>query len=184
MDDTARVIVRREQPEDADAVRAVHSAAFASGAGAAPGTGNASGDVVEARLADELRADGALPRLCFVAEAVGAVVGSVVCSRASLDGRPSVGLGPIGVLPAAQGRGVGSALMHAVLGAAEALEEPAVFLLGSPVYYRRFGFVAAALLGVASPDPSWGEHFQGRALASWHPALAGPFAYAAPFGRL
>lgn len=39
-----------------------------------------------------------------------------------------------------QGRGIGSALMHAVLGAADALNEPFVALLGHADYYARFGF--------------------------------------------
>jgi putative acetyltransferase len=37
------------------------------------------------------------------------VVAHVVSSRASIDGCPSVGLGPLGVLPAYQRRGVGQA---------------------------------------------------------------------------
>jgi putative acetyltransferase len=45
--------------------------------------------------------------------------------------------------------------MHAVLGAAEA--------------------------GTGSPDPSWGEHFQVRALGA---PLSGSFRYATPFDAL
>jgi len=37
-------------------------------------------------------------------------------------------------------------------------------------------------LGVTSPDPSWGEHFQARQLSG--PPLHGAFRYADPFGRL
>ena len=43
--------------------------------------------------------------------------------------------GPLSVRPDRQRRGVGSALMHAVLGAADALGEPLVALLGSTAYY-------------------------------------------------
>jgi hypothetical protein len=39
-----------------------------------------------------------------------------------------------------QRRGVGGALMHRVLAAADALDVPAVVVLGDPGYYRRFGF--------------------------------------------
>jgi putative acetyltransferase len=69
------------------------------------------------------------------------------------------GLGPLGVGPAWQRQGIGSALMHAVLAAAEALDESGVGLLGDPMFYRRFGFVAAAEHGVAAPDPEWGGAF-------------------------
>jgi putative acetyltransferase len=97
---------------------------------------------------------------------------------------PALGLGPISVLPDRQGRGVGAALMHAVLAAAEATGEALVALLGDPAFYGRFGFVAASELGVAAPDPAWGRHFQGRALSPLPAGVAGTFRYAAPFAEL
>ena len=63
----------------------------------------------------------------------------------------SVGLGPIGVLPDRQGDGFGGALMHAVLGAADALGHPVVVLLGHLDYYPRFGFVPAGSIGIPRP---------------------------------
>lgn len=167
---------------DAAAIRAVHAAAFRT-----PGT---PGEVpVEATLVDDLRADeGWLPRLSLVAVADGDVVGHVVCTRgwvATPGGdRPALGLGPLGVVPEHQGQGAGSALVHAVLGAADALDEPLVALLGDPGYYRRFGFVPARTLGVEAPDPAWGDHFQARPLATHDPAVVGGFRYAAPFSGL
>jgi len=74
--------------------------------------------------------------------------------------------------------------MHAVLAAAEALDEPLVALLGAPGYYGRFGFVPAAGEGIAAPDPRWGDHFQVRWLAAARGSLSGPFRYAAPFDEL
>lgn len=170
------MIVRRELPGDEAAVHAVHTAAF--------GPTSAGGEVPEARLADLLRSDGALPALSLVAQIHGAVVGHVVCSRGTLGDAPSLGLGPIGVLPAHQRDGVGSALMHAVLGAADALGEPAVFLLGAPAYYRRFGFVLSAPLGLEPPMPNWAEHFQVRTLTGWDRSTRGAFRYAAPFDQI
>jgi putative acetyltransferase len=94
-----------------------------------------------------------------------------------------VGLGPLGVRPEQQGRGVGQALVHAVVAAADALDLPLAVLLGSPGYYRRFGFVPGSELGVQAPDPAWGEHFQARPLGTYR-GERGPFAYAAPFADL
>ncbi|MGH3792696.1 MAG: GNAT family N-acetyltransferase, partial [Pseudonocardiaceae bacterium] len=71
----------------------------------------------------------------------------------SIADRPSISLGPLGVIPACQRRGVGRALMHAVLAAADALDEPAVTLLGDPAYYSWFGFVAGTTLGILPPVP-------------------------------
>lgn len=176
------MIIRREQPADADAVRALHRAAFARD----PLTGvvRAPDDVPEARLVDELRQDaGFLPHLSLVAVRDDVVVGHVLATRGRLDpaGAPALGLGPLGVLPAEQGRGVGSCLVHALLAVAEACDEALVALLGDPGYYRRFGFRPAAELGVAAPDPAWGEHFQARLLTGRE--VSGTFRYAEPFDR-
>ena len=170
------VIVRREHPGDVDVSRAVQVAAFASTPGEEP---------VEARLLDELRTDdGWIPTLSLVAEVDGEVVGHVVCTRAHVADVPVVGLGPIGVRPDQQRAGVGLALVHAVLGAAEALGEPIVGLLGSPGYYGRFGFVASSEVGIEPPDPDWGEHFQVRRFVPLADVPHGVFRYAAPFDRL
>jgi putative acetyltransferase len=188
------VIIRPERPsgastpgapravDDAAAIRAAHTAAFRR-------PGEAGAVPVEAPLVDALRASTEwLPRLSLVAEVEGEIVGHVVCSRgwiATATGdRPVLGLGPLGVAPSHQAAGIGSALVHAVLGAADALDEPLVALLGAPAYYGRFGFEPARLRGIEAPDASWGDHFQARPLAAYDPALTGPFRYAAPFADL
>jgi putative acetyltransferase len=171
------VIVRRELPEDRGVVSAVHTAAF--------GGGRAAEDVPEARLVDLLRTAGdTVPELSFVALRAGDVVGHVTCSRARVGDAASLGLGPLGVLPAAQRTGVGSALMHAVLGAADALSAPVVVLLGDPAYYGRFGFGPADELGIRSPDPAWGRYFQARPLSAWQGRPTGDFRYASAFSQL
>lgn len=165
------MLIRREAPGDTDAIDAVHRAAFDG--------------PVEAELVHALRADeGWLPELSLVAEAGGEIVGHVVCTRAHVDDAPALGLGPVGVAPARQRTGAGSALMHAVLGAADALGEPVVVLLGHTDYYPRFGFVPAASLGIRPPVADWADHFQARALTAYTPELRGEFAYAAPFRDL
>ena len=144
-----------------------------------------SGTPVEAPLVDALREDGVVvAALSLVALDGDDVVGHVVCSRGQVGERPALGLGPLGVLPAHQRRGVGQALMHGGLAAADALQEPAVFLLGDPAYYGRFGFVPARSLGVAPPEAGWADFFQARALSAWDGSLRGTFRYAAAFDRL
>jgi putative acetyltransferase len=170
-------VVRREQPLDEPTVRAIQVAAFRR-PDAAPGE-----EPPEAALLDGLRtSDGWIPALSLVAVVDEEVVGHVVCTRGLvLPDAPVLGLGPIGVRPDLQGRGIGSALVHAVLGAAGALDETLVALLGSPGYYARFGFVPSTSLGIDPPEESWGDHFQARPLAAYDASVRGTFRYAEPF---
>jgi putative acetyltransferase len=165
------VLVRREHTTDAPTTAEIHKAAF-------------QGEV-ESQLVSALRVSEAwLPALSLVAELDGQVVGHVVCTRAHVGAIPALGLGPLGVAPAAQKSGVGSALMHAVLAAADALDEPVVVLLGHTGYYPRFGFEPATHLGITPPVPEWGDHFQARPLSTYDTTIQGPFAYAPPFNDL
>jgi predicted N-acetyltransferase YhbS len=177
------VIVRRERPADHDAVRALHTAAFERD----PVTGalRAAAAVPEARLVDLLREDGGfLPHLSLVAVEDDAVVGHVIATRGRLEpsGTPVLGLGPLGVRPDVQRRGVGTALVHALVAVAEACDERLIGLLGDPRYYGRFGFVPSTDLDVTPPDPAWGQHFQARRLTGT--PVQGAFRYAAPFDRI
>jgi putative acetyltransferase len=193
------MIVRRETEADVDAIRAVTVAAFATVERPLP---------IEAELVDELRAcPGWLPALSLVAVegsstapgapqrslrseertsgagTAGTVLGHVVCTRAHVGQAPVLGLGPLSVRPDRQRQGIGSALMHAVLGAADALDEALVVLLGHLDYYPRFGFRPAAEFGITPPSP-WGAHFMARPLTTYTPQLRGAFRYAEPFERI
>lgn len=186
--ESVRMLIRQERPSDVQAVRAVTAAAFGRVAHAAPPV-EPDGVPGEATLVGWLRGDpGWVPELSLVAEAgsgSGAeVVGHVIATHGRLADRPALGLGPLSVDPAHQGRGIGSALMHALLGAADAMGEPVVVLLGDPALYSRFGFVPAGGLGIEAPDPGWGDYFQARTLSAWRAEYAGRFRYAAAFDRL
>lgn len=113
------MIVRRERPADHDAVRELHSAAFA--VDPVTGATRAADAVPEARLVDELREDvGFLPHLSLVALDGEAVIGHVIASRGWLEplAVPALGLGPLGVEPERQGAGVGTVLVHALVAVA------------------------------------------------------------------
>jgi putative acetyltransferase len=165
------VLVRRSRGREVDEIASVHFDAF--------------GRVDERDLAVALLSDGSVvPELSLVAEWHGTIIGHVVCSRGFVDRSPVLGLGPIGVSRTAQRRGVGSALLHAVIGASDALGEPLIALLGSPAYYGRFGFVPSIDVGIVAPDPTWTASFQVRTLTTYDPTLVGTFMYAPAFGLL
>ncbi|TGN74779.1 N-acetyltransferase [Streptomyces bauhiniae] len=171
------MLIRREAPADEPAVRAVTTAAFAK---------PENPDPVEAGLLDQLRTCGAwLPELSMVATGdQGEIVGHVVCTRGHVGTHPALALGPLSVHPTHQHRGVGLALVHSVLGAADATNEPLVALLGNPAYYTRFGFRPSTRYDITPPDPNWADYFQIRTLTSYEPPLRGTFAYPEPFNNL
>ncbi|HEX2144060.1 MAG TPA: N-acetyltransferase [Glycomyces sp.] len=167
-------LIRRELPGDAPLIHALHDAAFAT-------VEYASG--TEAAIVDALRGgEDWVPQLSLVAEAEGKPVGHVVCSYGRLAGERILGLGPIGVDPALHGKGIGSALMHAAIAAADAVDEPMIILLGSRDYYGRFGFEPAVPLGIEPQDPAWEPAFQVRRLAHWRDDLRGIYTYSPGFG--
>jgi putative acetyltransferase len=173
-----RVLIRRETERDTDAIRAITTAAFAAG--------RPRGQTVpEARLIDELRAGPAwFPALSLVAVTpAGEVIGHVLGTRGHVGQDPVIGIGPLAVRPDRQKHGVGSALMHAILGAADALGEPLVALLGDPAYYRRFGFEPSTAYQITPPKPEWQPYFQVRILSAYEPRLRGMFTYPEPFDR-
>jgi putative acetyltransferase len=143
----AAVAVRPERPADEAAVARVVADAFRSEAHAA--------------LVAAIRASpGFVPALSLVAEDGGRLVGHVMISTVGLEGvdgerRGIPSLSPLAVAPAAQGRGVGSALVRAVTGEARRLGAPFVVLEGDPRYYGRFGFEPAAPHGIEIDLPSW-----------------------------
>jgi putative acetyltransferase len=108
-----------------------------------------------ARIAAELheRADLYVPGLSFVAEEDGRVVGHVMNTWNWIEGTDErvLQLSPLGVLPAHQRCGHGSALVRASLEAVHSAGEPLLLVEGAPAYYGRFGFVRADELGLLPP---------------------------------
>ena len=169
------MIVRPQRGEDYEAIRHVYTEAFRR---------PESPDSVplEVPLFETLwEAGDALPELSFTAQVEGVAVGHVTASKATVAADPVVAVGPIGVLPEHQGMGIGSALMDALLTAADVAQVPLIVLLGSPQYYSRFGFRPAEQLGVTPPVAGWGDAFQARPLSAYTPRVAGPFHYAPAF---
>ena len=174
------MIVREQQADDYEAIRHVYAEAFRSPRFRRPqSSGSAPPEV---GLFDALwEAGDVIPELSFTALTDGGVVGHVTASQATVATDPVVAVGPIGVLPDHQGTGIGSALMEALLAAADAAGVPLVVLLGAPQYYSRFGFRPAEELGVIPPEPAWGDAFQARALTAHTESVAGRFEYASAF---
>jgi predicted N-acetyltransferase YhbS len=122
-------------------------------------------------------------------DATDRVVGHLLLSRVELarvDGTSwrVLSLAPMAVLPEAQGRGAGSALVRAALGEADQRREPFVVVLGHPGYYPRFGFVPASRHGITCPYPVSDEVFLVAPLAADDPTMSGRIRYPACFDAL
>ena len=87
----------------------------------------------------------------LVAEEDGDVIGHVQLSAAWVGEDEVLALGPIGVMPAHQGHGVGTALVAAALASAREQGAAAVILLGAPGYYGARGFEPVATYGLTNP---------------------------------
>jgi putative acetyltransferase len=176
----SRVIVREQQADDYKAIRHVYAESFRRPRFRRP---QSPGSLPpEVGLFEALwEAGDVIPALSFTALTDGGVVGHVPASDATVATDHVVAVGPIGVLPDHQGAGIGSALMDALLTAADAAGVPLVVLLGAPQYYSRFGFRPAQELGVISPEPEWRDAFQARPLTAYTRSLAGQFRYASAF---
>ena len=109
----------------------------------------------EADLVEALHAAGDAA-IALVAEQDGTVVGHVLFSPMRSPAG-CLGLAPVSVTPAHQGRGLGSALIRAGLERAREQGWRGVFVLGHAAYYPRFGFTHEAVRAFARPFA--GPHF-------------------------
>ncbi|MCP9487347.1 MAG: N-acetyltransferase [Gaiellaceae bacterium MAG52_C11] len=159
--------IRRERPEDAEAVFAVIEAAF--------------GDRSVAEFAEQIRASADhVPELAFVAEEEDEIVGHTMLSYVAVEGldRKLLVLTPMSVRPDRQRTGIGRALVQASLSNADSRGEPLVLCEGIPAYYPRFGFRSATALGLERPDERIPDAaWMAVPLRSYDPAIKGRVIY-------
>jgi putative acetyltransferase len=109
----------------------------------------------EVSLVDALREAGHL-LLSVVAEDDGEIVGHIAYSPMTVDSETdtytAICLAPVAVAPSHQKQGVGSAMINASLDELRATVDSAIFLLGHPTYYPRFGFRPAREFDVHYQD--------------------------------
>jgi putative acetyltransferase len=126
--------IRKERPGDEAAVRAVNDEAF--------------GRKLEGRVVEALRVNGA-SKLSLVATRNDQIIGHIMYSPATIDGRiEGAALGPMAVLPDAQGQGIGSRLIEFGNNHLKESGCPFIVVLGHAGYYRRFGFQPASTRGI------------------------------------
>ncbi len=133
--------IRHEQPEDADDIHVLHAECF--------------GPDRHMRTAYRLRR-GTVPidELCLVARTDAALLGSIRMTAVHIGAEtPALLLGPLAVVPARRGEGIGEALMRHALDLARWRGHKLVVLVGDPPYYSRYGFKDAWQLGITTDNP-------------------------------
>src|SRR5208283_2814232 len=90
------------------------------------------------------RSAGYMPELALVVEHGGELIAHITLTRievaTSAEPQPALLLAPLCVVRARRCQGIGARLVDEALGRARALGHAAVFVLGDPAYYGRFGF--------------------------------------------
>lgn len=129
--------IREERPHDHDAIRDIVSRSCGS---------------AEARLVDRLRSNGAV-LLSLLAILDEKPVGHILYSPATIGNVAGAGLGPMGVMPAHQRRGIGSRLVETGNRMLAERGCPFIVVLGHAAFYPRFGFVPATTQGVTCVWP-------------------------------
>ncbi len=136
--------------------------------------------VQEAQLVDDLRADGDAA-LSLVAEEESRLVGHSLFSPLEAPFR-ALALAPLAVARDRQGAGIGSALIRQGLERVRRDGWEAVFVLGEPDYYGRFGFDVAKAAGFDCPYS--GPFFMALPLGDVLPVGTGSIIYPRAFSRL
>ncbi len=136
--------IRDARPADAAAIRRIVDAAF--------------GQPTEGKLVDELRRSGAAV-IELVHEGGEGLDGHILLSRIQSPER-CLALAPLSVAPAQQKSGIGAALMREAIRRSQGWT--AIFLVGEPAYYSRFGFSLAAAAKFDTVYPK--DYMMARAL--------------------
>lgn len=161
------MIVRDEMAADAQSVDRLLRTAFSTDA--------------EAQLVARLRGDGDAA-IALVADDGGVIAGHVLFSPMRANIR-ALGLGPLAVAERLRGRGTGTLLVTAGIARARMAGWQAIFVLGDPNYYRRFGF--SPEVARRFDNKYAGPHFMALPLDQDNAtAFAGPVDYARAFDGL
>lgn len=90
------------------------------------------------------------------------VIGNIIYSKAKIINEDNeefqvLCMGPIGVLPSYQGKGIGTLLIKHSINVARTLGYNAIIIFGNPNYYHRFGFENAQKYNIQT---SWGANLE------------------------
>jgi predicted N-acetyltransferase YhbS len=138
------MIIRREAEADCDRIYDLVKIAFQTAQ-----VTNGEEQDYQVRLRNS---DNYIPELALVAEEDGELVGHIMLTKTYITtdhGKvESLLLGPISVVLERRNQGIGALLINESRRLAKEMGYTAVFLVGDPAYYHRFGFEPTAKYGI------------------------------------
>lgn len=168
------MLIRQEKPQDIKEIYDLVKAAFAA---AEHRDGN------EQDLVAALRKSSAyIPELVLTAEIDGSLAGHILFTKAAVGDREVLALAPLSVKPEYQRQGVGAALIAEGHRVAMELGYEYSLVLGSELYYPRFGYIPAAEVGALPAEGVPAENFMAFRLREDAEPLDGSIVYAKEFG--
>lgn len=106
-----------------------------------------------------------LPELSRIAAVDGEVVGTIMYSKARIEGEGQtqeiVSFGPLCVKPSWQGTGIGEMLLRETMQLAKEAGYPGIVIFGEPDYYPRIGFQTCDKFGVTTSEGKNFDAFMG-----------------------
>lgn len=137
--------IRSATLDDREPILAVHRDAF----------GDEEGEAIAALVAEMLDDPTAEPIHSFVLEQGDGIIAHVLFTAVRIEpsGVSAQILAPLAVSSDRQRSGLGTKLVNEALAQLESKGVEAVFVLGYPDYYSRFGFALAGVRGFDAPHP-------------------------------
>jgi predicted N-acetyltransferase YhbS len=161
------MIIRRAAETDVDRIYDLVKVAFQTAQ-----VSNDREQDYQARLRDS---DNYIPELDLVAEEDGALLGHIMLTKTTITCQDhkaeALLLGPISVVLKHRNRGIGTELINESSRLAKEMGYTAVFLVGDPAYYHRFGFEPTVNYGIRDTHGIPDEYVMVRELVE--SALAG-----------
>lgn len=168
------MLIRQETTKDHKEVYRLIAEAFAS---AEHADGNEQDLVAALRKGEAF-----IPELSLVAETERGLAGHILFTKARVGSQEVLVLAPLSVRPGDQRQGVGTALITAGHRIAKELGYAYSLVLGSELYYPKFGYVPAQQLGIQVPAGIPSDNFMAVKLREDAGSVQGTVSYAKEFG--
>lgn len=168
------MLIRHETSKDYEEIYELIAEAFAT---AEHADGNEQDLVVALR-----KGTAYIPELSLVAEIDGELAGHILFTKAKVGNNEVIVLAPLSIKPKYQRQGVGTGLITEGHRIARKLGYQYSLVLGSELYYPKFGYIPAEQLGIEVPEGMPSVNFMAVKLQENVESISGAVTYAKEFG--